>query len=158
MDKIQTLMDALSPGMIPIDFNRIRTALTGSANSTVATARATGHQRAHEVVESVLADYSIEPFLNRKASILMHLQADEALSLYEVEEIAHLISDNWGDDIDLIYGVDHGGCKPGELRLGLIVGEYVDDLDLEYGVINESNEVDEALRQLIPRLQSGRAR
>ncbi|MBN1878709.1 hypothetical protein JW823_01235 [bacterium] len=155
LDKIQTLMDALSPGMIPIDFNRIRSALTGSAGTAIATARATGPTRAQEAAESVLADPTVECFLNRKASILLHLQSDEALSLYEVEEVAHLITENWGDDVDLIYGVDQGGWKQGELKLGLIVGDYVDDIGIEEYTKQPVSEQDAAISELFARLKTG---
>ncbi len=158
MDKIQTLLDALTPGMIPIDFNRIRNALTGSIGSTIATARATGKGRAQEVAESILADPSVERFLNRKASILMHLQSDQALSLYEVEEVAHLITENWGDDVDLIYGVDHGGWKQGELRLGLIIGDYVDDIGLDEEAVESEADRASINAEIFARLKTGSSR
>lgn len=157
-DKIQVLLDALSPGMIPIDFNRIRTALTGVSGSTIATARARGEQRALEVAESVLADSSLESFLTRKASVLMHLQSDGPLSLFEVEEVAHLITENWGADVDLIYGVGQGLCEQGELRLGLIVGEYVEDLGTQMEPTEKVVQDDPILVELFSRLQSGLSR
>jgi cell division protein FtsZ len=157
-DKIQVLLNALSPGMIPIDFNRIRTALTGLSGSTIATARAKGEQRAQDVAESVLADSSLESFLNRKASVLMHLQSDGPLSLYEVEEVAHMITENWGADLDLIYGVGQGPCESGELRLGLIVGEYVEDLGSLQETPEQIAQDDPILVELFSKLQSGLSR
>ena len=154
LDKIQTLIDALSPGMIPIDFSRIRNALTGSARSAIATARASGSNRAQEVAESVMGDPTVECFLNHKASILLHLQSDEALSLYEVEEVANLITEHWGADVDLIYGVDQGGWKPGELRLGMIVGEYVEDIGIENESADAMTEQEAMMSEIFARLKT----
>ena len=157
-DKIQALMDALAPGMVPIDFNRIRIALTGSSSSTIVTARARGQHRAQEVAESIMVDYSVESFLNRKASLLMHLQSDGPLSLFEVEEVAHLITSNWGDDVDLIYGVDQSPGELGELRLGLIVGEYVEEMALPQTIAEKEDKDDPVLTELFSKLQYGRSR
>ncbi len=157
-DKIQALLDALTPGMVPIDFNRIRMALTGSSSSTIVTARARGQNRAQEVAESVMVDYSLESFLNRKASLLMHLKSDGPLSLFEVEEVAHLITSNWGEDVDLIYGVDQSRGEIGELRLGLIIGEYVEEMAKSQAVVEDENQDDPILIELFSKLQYGQSR
>jgi cell division GTPase FtsZ len=134
VEKIQLLLDAMSPGMIQIDFNRIRTALCGASRSTIVTARAKGKCRAREAAAIIMADYSLEPLLNHEACVLMHIQTEGALSLHEVEEIATYIADNWGNSIDLIYGVGNGVCEKDELRLGLIAAE---DLNVAKEIDNE---------------------
>lgn len=155
-DKIQTLIDALTPSMIPLDFNRIRNALTGSGANAVATVRTHGKHRALEAAENILADPAVDAFLGKPASVLLHLQSDESLSLFEIDEIANLISDNWGDDVDLTYGVGQGGCADGELRLGLIVGEYCHEIDEDLDLEHETrDEIDVLMSEAFTRLQAG---
>ncbi len=125
-DKVQLLVDAMSPGMIQIDFNRIRNALCGSSRSAIATARAKGTHRARDVAVSIMMDQAVEALLNREVCVLMHLQSNGGLCLHEVEEIASYIANNWGNSVDLIYGVGNGNCENDELRLGLVVGECFD--------------------------------
>ncbi|MBN1297085.1 hypothetical protein JXA80_09910 [bacterium] len=155
-DKIQTLVDALSPSMIPLDFNRIRNALTGSAANAVSTATVMGKTRAVEAAELVLSDPAVEPFLGRPASVLLHLQSDESLSLFEIDEAANIIIENWGDDVDLTYGVGEGGCQPGELRMGMIVGEYIGDMDEMVETESESHdEIEVLMSEAFTRLRAG---
>jgi len=137
IDKVQTLLDALTPSMIPLDFNRIRNALTGSSESALATARAVGADRSIEAAENILADTSVEEFLGKPASVLLHIQSGEALSLYEIDRVANCITSGWGADLDLTYGVGEGGCSDGEIRLGLIVGTHIDDQEIESKIIED---------------------
>lgn len=158
IEKVQTLLDVLTPSMIPMDFNRIRTALTGSGANAVATAKTMGKSRAVEAVENILADPTVERFLGSPASVLLHLQSDESLSLYEIDEIANAIIDNWGADVDLTYGVGQGGCRKSELRLGLIVSEYIPEMDYEMGIEDDPrNDVDALMSEAFTRLQAGSA-
>jgi len=156
IEKTQCLLDALTPSMIPLDFNRIRNALTGSGTNAVTTAKIQRHGNTLEAVENILADPSVESFLGQPACALLHLQSTESLSLFEIDEIANAIIDNWGADVDLTYGFGHGGCEEGELRIGLIVSEYTHELDVELGIdMDHGDEIDALMSEAFTRLQAG---
>ncbi len=141
IEKLQVLMDVLcNPGMMPVDFSRVKNALSCDTSATIITASATGDQRAVEASQRILSDPAVADFLNKPASIVVHVMSDERLTLFELDEAATMIMDNWGAEVDLTYGA--ATCEGLNLfRIGLIVGDQYQSLPLA-SVMNDDQDIE----------------
>ena len=91
-------------------------------DSAIAVATAKGPDRAREAAERILSDPIIADFKGKPAVLVLHLLAGDDLTLYELDNAASTILDNWGSEIDMTYGTATDPGRNGNLRLGMLVG------------------------------------
>jgi len=123
-EKLQVLVEILcNPGMMPVDFSRVQQAMDTACNAVIITATAFGKDRAREAAESILSNPDLERYLNNPSYLVVHVLADDDLTLFELDEAASLIAEQWGAEVDMIYGASTDHVNQGAFRLGLILGE-----------------------------------
>ncbi|MBN1356059.1 hypothetical protein JXA40_07285 [bacterium] len=122
-EKLQVVMDALyDTGVVSIDMSTVQNIISMETSTAIAVASADGRERGRKAAEQVLADPLLSSYMKRPASIIVHFLAGNDLTLFELDEAASWICENWGSEVDLTYGASMDPSMDGTLRLGIIVG------------------------------------
>jgi cell division protein FtsZ len=122
MARLQVVIDALfDTGLVSIDLSSLKNIIAKGTDSTIIVTSASGKDRGRMAAQQALSDPLISSYLNRSASVIVHVLAGEDLTLFELDEAASLICENWGGEVDLTYGASMDPNLSESLRIGIIV-------------------------------------
>jgi len=120
--RLQVVIDALfDTGLVSIDLSSLKNIIAKGTDSAIIVTSASGQDRGRLAAQSALSDPLILGYLNRSASVIVHVLAGEDLTLFELDEAASLICENWGGEVDLTYGASMDPNLKETLRIGIIV-------------------------------------
>ncbi len=93
------------PGLINLDFADVRTIMSGMGEALMSTGVASGEGRATQAARMALCSPLLDDVSIRGArGVLVNITGDEQMSLHEVSEATSIISEEAGDDANVIFG------------------------------------------------------
>ena len=93
------------PGLINLDFADVRTIMSGMGEALMSTGVASGEGRATQAARMALCSPLLDDVSIRGArGVLVNITGDEHMSLHEVSEATSIISEEAGDDANVIFG------------------------------------------------------
>jgi len=93
------------PGLINLDFADVRTIMSGMGEALMSTGVASGEGRATQAARMALSSPLLDDVSIRGArGVLVNITGDEKMTLHEVSEATSIISEEAGDDANVIFG------------------------------------------------------
>jgi cell division protein FtsZ len=93
------------PGLINLDFADVRTIMSGMGEALMSTGVASGEGRATQAARMALCSPLLDDVSIRGArGVLVNITGDEQMSLHEVSEATSIISEEAGEDANVIFG------------------------------------------------------
>ncbi len=93
------------PGLINLDFADVRSIMSGMGDALMGTGVAEGENRAVEAARMALSSPLLDDISIRGAKgVLVNITGDEKMSLHEVSQATAIISEEAGDDANVIFG------------------------------------------------------
>jgi cell division protein FtsZ len=93
------------PGLINLDFADVRTIMQGMGDALMGTGVAKGENRAVQSAQMALSSPLLDDVSIRGAKgVLVNITGDERMSLHEVSQATAIISEEAGDDANVIFG------------------------------------------------------
>lgn len=95
----------LTPGLINLDFADVRSIMSGMGDALMGTGIASGEKRAIEAAKSAIKSPLLDDVSIRGAKgVLVNITGDETLTLHEVSQATSIISEEAGEDANIIFG------------------------------------------------------
>ena len=121
----------LSEGGCGLDFAAIHTLLRACDGFChIASVEADGEDRVKQAASALM----VHPLLNRgllwegAAGVVLSIQGDESLTLYEVESVMELLTDKLSDEARINFGVYTDRNQPGISLIALVTEEWKEPL------------------------------
>ncbi|MCK4538094.1 MAG: cell division protein FtsZ [Candidatus Krumholzibacteria bacterium] len=95
----------MTPGLINLDFADVRSIMSGMGDALMGTGTAEGENRAVEAARIALSSPLLDDISIRGArGVLVNITGDESMTLHEVSRATAIISEEAGDDANVIFG------------------------------------------------------
>jgi cell division protein FtsZ len=93
------------PGLINLDFADVRSIMSGMGEALMSTGVASGESRATEAAKMAISSPLLDEVSIKGAKgVLVNITGDKNMSLHEVSEATSIISEEAGDDANVIFG------------------------------------------------------
>ena len=93
------------PGLINLDFADVRSIMSGMGEALMSTGVASGESRATEAAKMAICSPLLDDVTIKGArGVLVNITGDKKMSLHEVSEATSIISEEAGDDANVIFG------------------------------------------------------
>jgi cell division protein FtsZ len=93
------------PGLINLDFADVRSIMRGMGEALMSTGVSSGENRATEAAKMAISSPLLEDVSIRGAKgVLVNITGDKKMSLHEVSEATSIISEEAGEDANVIFG------------------------------------------------------
>ncbi len=93
------------PGLINLDFADVRSIMKGMGEALMSTGVASGESRATEAARMAISSPLLDDVSIKGArGVLVNITGDKKMSLHEVSEATSIISEEAGDDANVIFG------------------------------------------------------
>ncbi len=109
-------------GESTVNLTYVCNVISKKGSAVLVTGKGKGVGRSLEAAQSVLDNPATAPFMEKPASGIVHILSSRDLTLMELSDAASLISDNWGDEIDLGFISSVAPQMDDELQFSLIIG------------------------------------
>ncbi len=95
----------MTPGLINLDFADVRSIMSGMGDALMGTGTAEGENRAVEAARIALSSPLLDDISIRGArGVLVNITGNENMSLHEVSKATAIVSEEAGDDANVIFG------------------------------------------------------
>ncbi len=95
----------LTPGLINLDFADVRSIMCGMGDALMGTGVASGPDRAIQAAQSAIRSPLLDDVSIRGAKgVLVNITGDDKMSLHEVSQATSVISQEAGEDANVIFG------------------------------------------------------
>jgi cell division protein FtsZ len=109
------------PGLINLDFNDVRTVMDEMGKAMMGTGEATGERRAVEAAEAAINNPLLDDVsLKGAKGVLINITGGNDLTLYEVDEAAHLIRNQVDENANIIVGSALDKDLDGIIRVSVV--------------------------------------
>lgn len=108
------------PGLINLDFADVRKIMSVGGAALMAIGTGRGEDRAREAAEAALASHLLDVSIDGAHGILFNVTGGSDLSLFEINEAAHIIREMAHPDVELIFGAVVDESMVDELRITVI--------------------------------------
>jgi len=109
------------PGLINLDFNDVRTVMDEMGKAMMGTGEATGERRAVEAAEAAINNPLLDDVsLKGAKGVLINITGGSDLTLYEVDEAAHLIRNQVDENANIIVGSALDNDLDGIIRVSVV--------------------------------------
>ncbi|MCK4350617.1 MAG: cell division protein FtsZ [Candidatus Krumholzibacteria bacterium] len=93
------------PGLINLDFADVRSIMSGMGEALMSTGVASGESRATDAAKMAISSPLLDDVSIKGAKgVLVNITGDKNMSLHEVSEATSIISEEAGDDANVIFG------------------------------------------------------
>ena len=93
-----------TPGLINLDFADIRKIMSAGGAALMAIGHGEGEERARKAAEAALASHLLDVSIDGARGILFNVTGGPDLTLFEINEAAHIIREMAHPDVELIFG------------------------------------------------------
>lgn len=126
---VQSISDLIVlPALINLDFADVRTIMADSGKALMGIGKASGENRAKEAalasINSSLLDTSIEG----ANGVLLNVSGGNDLTLYEVNEIASIVTEACDKNVNVIFGASIDKSLKDEISVTVIAAGYSHDI------------------------------
>lgn len=121
------------PGLINIDYNNIKSIMTGAGQSLIGIGSAKGEKRALRAAEAAIKSPLLDLSIEGASRVLFNVSGPSDLSLVEVNEVARLITESVDKNAKVIFGAvyDRTG-KEKELKVIVLAGGFGGETGLHF--------------------------
>jgi cell division protein FtsZ len=128
VDCIKAVADTIfNPGHINVDFADMKTTMTRMGRAVIGIGKASGANRAQEVIEKTLNSPLLEhTTLKGARSILLNIHGNHSLTLHEMNTIAGFVHEQAHPDAHIIVGSSISENMQDELQLTMIATGFED--------------------------------
>jgi len=114
------------PGLINLDFNNIKTILTGAGSALMGIGRATGEERAKKAAQMAISSPLVDLSIDGATRVLFNITGTKDLSLMEINEAARIITQSVSRDAQIIFGAGFdNNLRNGEIKITVIAGGFL---------------------------------
>ncbi len=120
---VQGISDLITQhGMVNVDFADIRAIVSNAGSALMGIGRATGENRAVEAARAAIESPLMDVTINGARGIVFNITAGPELRMFEVEEAAHIITENADPNAKVIFGtvIDADQVADGEVKITVI--------------------------------------
>ena len=133
-----------SEGMINIDFNDIRTAMTAKGHAMMGIGRASGDDRAAQAAQQAIESPLIEVSIDGAKGVLFNVTGGYDMSMSEIQEAAEIITGAVSPDANIIFGAT---LRP-DMEDELIITVIATGFDSAYFYDQSSEEENESVNKV----------
>ena len=109
------------PGLINLDFNDIRTAMSEMGKAMMGTGEAEGDKRAIDAAEAAISNPLLDDVTMKGASsVLINITGGDDMTLFEVDEAANRIREEVYTDALIIFGSTFDESLSGKMRVSVV--------------------------------------
>jgi cell division protein FtsZ len=118
------------PGLINLDFADVKTIMSNTGRARLGTGEAEGENRAMKAAEAALHHPLLEDVdISGAKRVLINVTGGSDLSLFEVNQISQMISEEADPDANIIFGTTLSEDMKGRVRVSLFVTELSNQTD-----------------------------
>lgn len=114
------------PGLINLDFADVRTIMQGMGDALMGTGVAKGENRAAQAARMALSSPLLDDISIRGAKgVLVNITGDERMSLHEVSQATAIISEEAGEEANVIFGAVVNSTDIDEMHVTVIATGFM---------------------------------
>ena len=111
----------LTPGLINLDFADVRSIMSGMGDALMGTGTAKGQDRAIQAAQSAIQSPLLDDVSIKGArGVLVNITGDEKMTLHEVSQATSIISQEAGDEANVIFGAVVNRGETDQLQVTVI--------------------------------------
>jgi cell division protein FtsZ len=111
----------LTPGLINLDFADVRSIMSGMGDALMGTGMAKGEDRAVQAARMAIQSPLLDDVSIRGAKgVLVNISGDDKMTLHEVSQATSIISQEAGEDANVIFGAVVNKGTVGEIQVTVI--------------------------------------
>ncbi|MGB9681063.1 MAG: cell division protein FtsZ [Minisyncoccia bacterium] len=116
------------PGLINLDFNNIKTILTGAGSALMGIGKAQGEERAKRAAQIAISSPLLDLSIDGATRVLFNISGAKDLTLMEVNEAARIITQSVSKEAQIIFGASFdSNLKNGEVKITVIAGGFTQE-------------------------------
>jgi len=128
----------LSPGIVNVDFADIKYVMRHSGPAIIGTGMGSGKERALMAANAVLNSPLLETTIDGARGVLFSISGRKDVTMYEINEIAKVISENADQSARIIFGAYYDRRIPkGQLKVTLIATGFGSTYTKNYSLFEE---------------------
>jgi cell division protein FtsZ len=114
------------PGLINLDFADVRTIMQGMGDALMGTGVAKGENRAAQAARMALSSPLLDDISIRGAKgVLVNITGDERMSLHEVSQATAIVSEEAGEEANVIFGAVVNSTDIDEMHVTVIATGFM---------------------------------
>lgn len=118
---VQGISDLIAvPGLINLDFADVKTIMMDTGSALMGIGRASGDKRASEAAKMAISSPLLETSIEGAKGVLLNITGGNNLGLFEVNEVAEIISSAADPEANIIFGAVVDERLEDELRVTVI--------------------------------------
>jgi cell division protein FtsZ len=121
---VQGITDlVITPGLINLSFADVKSVLSGAGSALMGTGSSRGDDRCVAAAEMAISSPLLEASIDGSSSLLMWIQGDRYLSLFEINEAAQLVFNSAAPEANIIVGALIDDALGDEVRVTVIAAK-----------------------------------
>ena len=102
---VQSISDLIvMPALINLDFADVRTIMSENGAALMGIGKATGENRAQEAALASISSALLDTSIDGAKGVLLNITGGNDLTLYEVNEIASIVTEACDSEVNVIFG------------------------------------------------------
>ena len=102
---VQSISDLIvMPALINLDFADVRTIMSENGAALMGIGRSTGENRAQEAAIASISSALLDTSIDGAKGVLLNITGGSDLTLYEVNEIANIVTEACDSEVNVIFG------------------------------------------------------
>lgn len=135
---VQGISDLIAvPGLINLDFADVKTIMSDTGSALMGIGRAKGDKRAVEAANMAISSPLLETSIDGARGVLLNITGGTNLGLFEVNEVAEIISSAADVEANIIFGAVIDETLEDELRVTVIATGFDERRKLEETISSE---------------------
>ena len=111
----------LTPGLINLDFADVRSIMSGMGDALMGTGSASGENRAIQAARTAITSPLLDDVSIKGAKgVLVNISGDERMTLHEISQATSIISQEAGEDANVIFGAVVSRGEPDNIQVTVI--------------------------------------
>lgn len=111
----------LTPGLINLDFADVRSIMSGMGDALMGTGTAAGEERAVQAARAAITSPLLDDVSIKGAKgVLVNITGDDKMTLHEISQATSIISQEAGEDANVIFGAVVNGGESEALQVTVI--------------------------------------
>lgn len=122
---VQGITDLITtPGLINVDFNDVKTVMSGAGTALMGIGTAKGEDRAVRATELAVSNPLLEASIDGAHGVLMQIAGASDLGLHEISRAASMVSEVVSPEANIIYGHTVDDTLGDEVRVTVIAAGF----------------------------------
>jgi len=126
LQAVEGISDLITmPGIINVDFADIRAVLEDAGSALMGIGTATGENRATEAAKAAINSPLLDISIDGARGVLFAISGGEDLSMMEIQEAAHIITESADPEAKVIFGaIRDDRLKKGQIKITVIASGF----------------------------------